>query len=395
MPSSKSHSMRALLFEALATGPCTIHNLLKSSDTIAMKAALQLMHTDGRLHAPTDVIDCKNSGIALRFLGALCALFPEYSVLTGDASIRTLRPARPLLEGLSQGGCFAKSCLGNDKAPLIIAGPFSGGRIEIDGSDSQPVSALLILATQAQNDTELIVRDPGEKPWIDLTLSWFQRLGLQVVAQDYKRYLIPGRQVVAPFTYTVPADFSSAAFYLAAALITQSEIRLRHLDFSDAQGDKIVFALAERMGARLIYESESVRILPSELVGTEIDCDACIDAVCILSVLACFASTPTRLGNAAIARQKESDRLHAMATELGKMGARIEEGPDFLLIHPATLHGAKVSSHKDHRVAMSLAVAAMAATGPTQVDDVACIGKTFPDFATHFSALGAQLCTSA
>ncbi|MDE3045793.1 MAG: 3-phosphoshikimate 1-carboxyvinyltransferase [Verrucomicrobiota bacterium] len=391
VPPSKSHTLRAILFAALAKGVSRIEEALPSPDTQAMIGAVRQLGAEvteegsvlvirgGKWQVPEDVIQCGNSGIVLRFIGALAGLLPGYTVLTGDASIRERRPAKPLIDGLRQLGAFAESAKGNGFAPLIIRGPIKGGRAVIDGEDSQPVSGLLIAGAFAAAPVELEVRNPGEKPWVDLTLDWLRRLGIPFEREGYEKYRLQGGACIEGFSYRVPGDFSSAAFPIAAALITDTEVTLTNLDREDAQGDKALLGVLQEMGARLIIDEKSITVQKgSRLRGVRVDINGFIDALPILAVLGCFAEGKTEIVNGAIARKKESDRIAAMASELKKMGAQVEERPDGLVIHSSTLRSASLESYNDHRIAMSLAVAALRA--PSKIAGVECIEKTYPNF---------------
>ena len=404
---SKSHTMRAILLASMAHGTSHIRRPLASPDTVAMIAAcralgavieegadgLRVEGTGGALSVPQQVIDVGNSGQVLRFTGALAATLPLYTVLTGDASVCGIRPMQPLLDALDQLGAFAVSSKGDGHAPVIVRGPVSPGHVTMDGQDSQPVSAVLFLAAFLPGVTIIDVREPGETPWIDLTLHWLDRFGVRYENRGYARYAVQGPATVQGFEYTVPGDWSSAAFPLAAALVTNSAVTLENMDIHDPQGDKAVLDLFRRMGAGLDMDetAHTVTVRPHQgLHGIEADLNAVIDALPVLATVACFADGATTLSGAAIARHKESDRIAAISAELSKMGARIEERDDGLIIHPATLHGAEVNSRHDHRIAMSLAVAGMAC-GATRVHDTACVSKSFPGFAAAMHGLGAAI----
>lgn len=408
IPPSKSHTLRAILFASLADGRSVIHHYLPSPDTNAMIKACQLLGaeitvsdqhltivgTRGQPITPEDVIDAGNSGQVLRFVAAVAGLTSGYTIITGDHSVRTNRPVKPLLDGLSLLNVFAVSAQGNDSAPIIIKGPLQGGVTRLDGEDSQPVSALLIASAFAKQSTVIHVDNPGEKPWVELTLDWFRRLGIVYECQDYTQYTVAGNATYSGFEYVVPGDFSSCAFPLAAALLTGSELQLHNLDMSDAQGDKALIHALQDMGAVIdINEADKMlHVKPSPvLVGRTIDVNHYIDAVPILAVMGCFAKGETVITGAAIARQKESDRLAAITYALRKMGANIQELEDGLIINPAQLVGATVPSFEDHRIAMALAVAGLSAQGETIIENTRCVEKSYPNFVASMQILGAAM----
>lgn len=406
IPPSKSHTLRAILFGALASGTSFITHFLLSPDTLAMIEAVRLLgaavHLKGTVleikgfagkpQPSQDVIECGNSGIILRFIGALAGLLPTYTTLTGDLSIRTNRPVDPLLNGLAQLGAFAVSSRGNGCAPILIRGPLTGSHAEIDGRDSQPVSGLLIASAFAPHPITLQVHQAGEGPWIDVTLDWFQRLAIPFERFGYSRYRLEGGAQIKGFTYDVPGDWSTAAFPLAAALITQSALTLNRIHIQDSQGDKAIIPLLQKMGAHILVDTQHNRVTVEKggsLNGIRIDINPCIDALPILAVLGCFAKGRTEIVNGAIARKKETDRIEAITEELKKMGARIEEKPDGLIIHPSALYGAELNTHGDHRLGLALTVAALGAKTPSKICGITCIAKTHPHFQTDFQSIGA------
>lgn len=409
IPPSKSHTLRALVFAFMARGISHIRNYLPSPDTRSMIDAIRLLGAivdisskeiavDGRggdLIPAENVIDCGNSGQVLRFIGAIAALLPSYTILTGDHSIRHNRPIKPLLDGLEQLGAFAVSSRQDGYAPIIIRGPIKGGKAVIPGEDSQPVSGLLIAGSFGQHPLELHVTNPGEKPWIALTLHWLKKLGIPYVNNHFERYAIQGRAQLEHFDTTISGDFSSAAFPIAAALLTHSELTLHPIDMEDPQGDKAIIPLLQEMGAHFEFDASAQTLTVKKggpLKGRRIDCNDFIDALPILAVIGCFAEGQTELVNAAIARKKESDRIHCIAKELKKMGADLEERPDGLLIRPTKLKAANLETHRDHRLVLALSVAALAASsGESVIDGVFAAEKTYPSFCEDFQAIGAKI----
>lgn len=406
VPPSKSHTLRALCFAFLAKGHSKIENVLCSPDTDAMINAISMLgakvkkegstvYVEGVAGMPRpadDVIYVGNSGIVLRFITALCALTSRYHVITGDPSIRFNRIAEPLLKGLKDLGAIALSMKEDGKAPLIVKGPIAPGRAVIDGHDSQPVSALLIALSFLQGESHLYVDHASEKPWIDMTLYWLDKLGIEYTADGYEHYHLKGRACIKGFCYTVPGDYSTAAFPLVASLIHQKPLRLFGLEKDDVQGDKKIIDILQEMGADIFWEDNVLCSMPGRsLLGIEVDAQGCIDAVPILAALGSFCTKPMQIVNASMARSKESDRLFAITRELRKMGAIIEETESSLTIYPAGLKGARVSTHHDHRIGMSLAVAATKAIGNSCVEEIECINKTYKNFIKDFQSIGAGM----
>ncbi|KAF3361525.1 3-phosphoshikimate 1-carboxyvinyltransferase [Chlamydiales bacterium STE3] len=406
VPPSKSHSLRAILLGSLAHGTSTIANYLESPDSAAMIEACRLLGAkitkegsnltieglQGCIGKAENVIDAGNSGLVLRFITAIASLSSSPIVITGDYSVRHQRPMHALLQGLEQAGVKAISTKGDGFAPIIVQGPYRGGTLIIDGEDSQPVSALLLAASLAEHPTELIVNNPGERPWVSLTLQWLKDLKVDYKNDGFKKYTLLGKSCFPAFDYRVPGDFSTAAFPIAAALITQSEVLVHNLDFQDSQGDKKFIEILHKMGAKISWDEKGCLVQKSPcLQGIEIDINDCIDALPILAVIGCYARGTTTIKNAKIARHKECDRISSITRELRKMGAEIEEFEDGLMVHQSTLKGALVDGCHDHRLSMALSVAALGSEGETQVVSIASISKTYPSFLHDFRNLNAKI----
>lgn len=408
IPTSKSQTLRAILLGSLSTGVSHIEKILDSPDTHAMIQAcrslgakitredhvLTIHGVGGVVGGVEDVIDAGNSGLVLRFLCGIAALGRLPIVITGDYSIRHNRFMGDLLHGLRQWGVSAESTRDDDHAPVIIKGPISAYNTQIEGRDSQPVSALLFTAAFSEGTHEIIVNDPGEIPWVDLTLDWLDRLGVSYINESYRKYIVNGKKTIEGFRYRVPGDLSSCSFPVAAALVTKATMTIENVDWRDKQGDKRLFEVLQKMGADITVDSEAKRLVVRggvPLKGMKIDVNDFIDAIVILGVIGCFAEGETIIYNGGVARQKECDRISAVVMELQKMGADIEEKSDGFVVRKSTLHSAKVWSHHDHRIAMALAIAGMGAHGETIVQEVSCITKTYPTFVEDFILAGAKL----
>lgn len=408
VPTSKSHSLRAILLASMARGSSRIAGILPSPDIASMiktcrqlgatikkdKDTLEITGVAGQPNIPDGVLDAGNSGQVFRFASAMVAMADGSCTMTGDASIRNSRPALPLIDGINQLGGTCASKDGAGRAPLTITGPIKAGEITIDGLDSQPVSAFLMACAFMDGTSIINVKNAGETPWIDLTLGWLDKLNIEVTNNHYIQYIVKGVGVPKGFNYSVPGDLSSISFPLVAALITGSSITIGNVHMNDSQGDKdIIFAL-QKLGANINIDTKlnTITVLPSSAIkGGELDINNMIDTLPILGVLGCFSRAPLTLKNCAIARKKECDRLACITQELTKMGAHIDEKPDQITIYPSNLTGARVESHHDHRMAMALGVAGLMATGETIVEGADCVEKSYPDFWAEMKKLGANM----
>ncbi|MCX6357899.1 MAG: 3-phosphoshikimate 1-carboxyvinyltransferase [Candidatus Aureabacteria bacterium] len=403
IPGSKSHTIRAVIIATLAAGRSRIIAPLDSADTRSALAAARLFGaavdegvewrvtgTGGAPAVPQDIVDVGNSGTTLRLGMGIAALTHGYSIFTGDEQIRR-RPVGPLLEAYRTLGAEGFSTRGNECAPLVMRGPLRGGRASIKAVTSQFLSSLLIAAPLAPDDTEIEVLQLNEAPYVEMTLSWLDALAIRYERDDLKRFSIPGGQRYAAFERSIPADFSSATFFLCAAAVTGGELLLRGLDMNDVQGDKAVVGMLRAMGAEVSACAEGVRIKGGSLRGAEFDLNSTPDALPALAATACFASGETRLRNVPQARIKETDRIAVMARELAKMGADVSELEDGLVVRGGGLRGAEVCGHGDHRVVMALAVAGLAARGETAIDTAEAMSVTFPDFVELMKRCGAQM----
>lgn len=408
IPASKSHTIRGVLLGMLAEGTSQLAHPLDAADTLssvhcatALGARIErqddrwIVHgTGAALPSEAMQLDVGNSGTTLGNLIAICATGSAPITLDGDASIRT-RPFPSLLRSLEALGATVVSSGPNGTAPITIHGPMKGGTASVDGITSIYLTPLLLAAPLIDGDTELNVDGAmNEKGYVRMTLDWLEAAGIEVEAsENLTHFRIRGGQSYRPVDRHIAADFSSAAFPgCAAVLAADPEVLVQGLDFNDSQGDKQVFAHLRKMGASLSDEDAGLRILrATKLQGIRADLSDTPDALPMLSVVGCFAEGETIFHNVAMARIKETDRIAVMCAELSKMGARIEERPDGLVIRKSPLHGARVDGHDDHRVVMALAVAGLMAEGETIVDSAESVRITYPSFLESMRALGADM----
>ena len=400
VPGSKSHSIRAFSLASIAEGKSYLHNVLLSADTISCIDAVKKMGAKvevnnnnlsiegvGGKFKSTASINVGNSGTTLRILTALAALSEQEFHFDGDSSIRK-RPMTSLFNALQLLG--ARIVSNNEKCPFSVQGPIHGGETVVNGISSQFLTAVLLAAPLIKEDTIIKVENLHEKPYVEITLSWLDKLNIKYENRGLDWFKIKGGQMYKGFEADIPADFSSACFPLSAAAVTKSEILIKGLDFNDFQGDKIIFEYLEKMGMIINKSNDGVLVKGGDITGIDIDMNATPDALPAMAVIACSASGTTRLLNVKQARLKECDRISAIFNELSKMGARIEELEDGLIIHESTLKGTEVHGYDDHRMVMALSVAAMQSEGETIIDTAESINVTYPSFIKDFIKLGAD-----
>jgi 3-phosphoshikimate 1-carboxyvinyltransferase len=347
--------------------------------------------TGGTLRAPDDVIDVKNSGTTMRTVLGSCALLRDgMAVVTGDAQVRG-RPAGPLADSLNELGASVRSTRNNGRAPFVIQGRLRGGETTIAALTSQYVTSLLLSTPLSDGDTTIHVPVLNEQPYVQMTIDWLQRQGIQLEHNGMREFRVSGGQSFRTVDLKIPADFSSATFFLAAGALGDNDLILRGLDMDDSQGDKAVVDYLRQMGADVEVRDDMIRVRAAELHGAELDLNATPDALPMMAVVGCFAKGITTLANVPQARIKETDRIAVMCAELSRMGARIRELEDGLVIEESDLAGTALGGHDDHRVVMALAVAGLASRGETIIDSAEAVEVTFPTFVHCMTELGANL----
>ncbi|GGM64460.1 3-phosphoshikimate 1-carboxyvinyltransferase [Halarchaeum rubridurum] len=410
VPPSKSYTHRAILAAGYADGALVRH-ALKSADTretmgaveafggdvVEVEGVLEIDGFDGNPEAPPDVVDCGNSGTTMRLATGAAALVDGGTVLTGDVSLRS-RPQAPLLDAVEQLGGRARSTRGNGQAPLVVEGPIGGGSVTIPGDvSSQFISALLMAGAVTDDGLEIeLSTELKSAPYVDITVELLDDFGVHAERTE-AGYRVDGGQTYEPTEgeYAVPGDFSSSSYLLAAgALAGDPEVEVRGV-YPSAQGDSAILGILEEMGADLDWHRDDGRavVRRSELTGTTVDVGDTPDLLPTLAVLGAAADGTTELVNAEHVRYKETDRVSAMAEELAKMGAEIEEERDALIVHgsESELVGADVEGLGDHRVVMSLAVAALVAEGETTITGAEDVDVSFPGFFDTLYDLGVSV----
>jgi len=407
IPASKSHTIRAVAIASLAQGKSTIQNPLVSNDTQvavdcyrALGAEIDTTNpklwkvtgTAGQITTPQQTIDVGNSGTTLRIALGSSALMPagQSVTFTGDEQIQS-RPLGPLMQSLRELGAKCKSVTNNDKAPIEITGQLKGGKTTIACATSQYLSSLLLCTPLAEQNTEIEVSLLNEPGYVQMTLDWLDRQEIEYENKQMRRFKIKGGQSYKGFDATIPADFSSATFFLCAAALTGKKVTLQGLDFADSQPDKAIVDYLKAMGANINIGPDSVTIKAAPLKGVEIDMNQTPDALPAMAVTAAFAKGTTRLVNVAQARGKETDRIKCMALELKKMGIDVEELADGLIIRHSEPKAAKLHGWADHRIVMGLSLAGLNLEGQCIIDTAEAISVTFPEYVGLMKSIGANM----
>lgn len=408
-PGSKSITNRALVLAALSGRGrhCILQGALHSEDTEVMVNSLR--HLSFQVHAdwPTERITVynpephrmipamraelfvANSGTSMRFLTAMVSLGQGRYRLDGVARMRE-RPISDLLDSLAQLGVEAKSEIGNGCPPVVVDSTgWKANRVSIRGGvSSQFASGLLLASPFAANET--IIEIEGElvsEPYVAMTVEMLRHWGLQIEpGSKAGEYHVPGNQQAYLPHYEIEPDASAASYWLALATITGGEITIPDLGRGSLQGDIRFADVLAQMGADVQMTEKSITVRGGHLRGIDVDMNDISDTVMTLAAVACFAEGPTTIRNVAHIRHKETDRLAALATELRRIGAKVDEFDDGLTIAPAPLHGAQIETYDDHRMAMSLALVGARVDGVV-IKNPACVAKTYPRFFEDLEAL--------
>jgi 3-phosphoshikimate 1-carboxyvinyltransferase len=423
LPGSKSISNRLLLLSALSQGTTSLHDVLDSDDTRVMLDALQILGCGVR-HSGTTVeivglggapvsqkanLFMGNAGTAIRPLTAALA------VMGGDYELRGVprmheRPIGDLVDALRQLGCQIDYIGQDGFPPLRIGHPRLSlqGPIRVRGDVSSQFLTALLMALPLVAKKDIVIEVVGElisRPYIEITLNLLARFGIQITRDGWQRFTIAaGTQFKSPGTLHVEADASSASYFIAlgaisAAAVGQQGLRIEGVGLDSIQGDIRFIEAAQMMGANVVGGPNWLEVSRGKwpLNAIDLDCNHIPDAAMTLALMALFANGTTTLRNIASWRVKETDRIAAMACELRKLGATVEEGADFIRVTPPAISedwkAASIHTYDDHRMAMCFSLAAFNPAGlPVRIEDPKCVAKTFPDyFETLFSLVRSQV----
>lgn len=410
-PPSKSATQRALIAAALAAGRSQLRHPLLSDDTRHLIAALDavgitarvvgagddaVVRVEGRggvIPANRAEVSVGNAGTAMRFLTALLALGGGNYIIDGDARMRQ-RPIEDLLIALRPLGAAAESVRGDGCPPVRVGGGgLHGGTTRLrGGTSSQYLSAILLAAPPVSEGVRVEIEGPlVSRPYVRLTIDVMRRFGAEVqtapAGPEPNVFVVSPGHPYRPCDLEIEGDYSSASYFFAAAAVTAGRVRVDRLDPKSSQGDAQFLRLLERMGCRVEAGDGWVSVEgPEDLVGIDADCRGMPDIVPTLAIVALFAKGPGRISGVPHLKVKESDRIAALVAEINRMGGAATPAPDGLMIEPRPLHGARIETYSDHRMAMAFAVAGLRVPGVV-IADPGCVSKSFPDFWEHFDRL--------
>ena len=403
-PPNKSYTHRAIFIASLAVEKSIIKNVLRSEDTIATIDACKNFGVEiddigndvtvtsaSELKIKSNTIDAANSGTTIRIAAAIASLANDKITLTGDSSLKK-RPMQPLLDALESLGVRCSSTNGNP--PISVKGRIKGGEVKIPGNiSSQFISALMITAPKLEDG--LIIDIDGKlvsKPYIDATIATMKKFGVNVeIKAPYKKYIIP-EQNYKSTTLIIPSDFSSLALLLAATVLLGDDVTIKASTGSMPQADEAIIDILEKMGVVITLNKNIIKIKsPKKLDGGKFDLSDSPDLVPAVAILALKASNPIEIFNAEHVRLKETDRLSIIARELSKLGIKIEEKKDGLILDNSdNLNSADLNSENDHRLFMAFCIAGMY-VGNCTVSDPESVEVSYPNFISEMKRLGCKI----
>ena len=408
IPPSKSMAHRAIICAALSDGICRIDNIDYSDDIIA---TINAMNSLGATIEKYDdyievvgiykninkikrnrIIDCNESGSTLRFLVPISLLFKGSNKFIGKGNLGK-RPLTTYYNIFNNQGI--KYSYEENNLNLVVDGELKPGVFEVEGNiSSQFITGLLFALPLLNGDSKIIItKEMESKGYIDLTLKAISDFGIEIINNNYSEFIIKGNQKYNARNYRVEGDYSQAAFFLCADGLGNNVV-CRDLDLNSLQGDKEIIDILERMN--VVFNANEIGLsgeVNGELISTVIDGSQCPDIIPVLSAVSALSKGTTEIINAGRLRIKECDRLSAVTSELKKLGAQIIEKEDGLVITGVEKlqGGVEVWSHKDHRIAMTLAIASTMCKKPIIIKDYECVAKSYPSFFEDFKALGGNI----
>jgi len=403
-PPNKSYTHRAIFLATLADGKSIIKNILKSGDTYSTINACKnfgaeikdvgndiTVNSTGELKLHSNTIDAANSGTTIRIATAISTLSSDKIVLTGDSSLKK-RPMQPLLDALES--LDAKCSSSNGNPPISISGKIKGGEVKISGSvSSQFISALMITAPKLEKGLILNIQNKlVSKPYIDATIAAMKKFGAEVkIKTAYKKYIID-KQDYKSTTFAIPSDFSSLALLLSAAVLLGEDITIQISSGSMPQADEAIIDILEIMGVVITLDKNTITVKsPEKLDGGKFDLSNSPDLIPAIAILALKTSKPIEIFNVEHARYKETDRIAILARELTKLGIKVKEKKDGLVLKSSeSLTNADLNSENDHRLFMAFCIAGMY-VGNCAISDPESVEISYPNFISEMKRIGCKI----
>lgn len=389
-PCSKSYAQRALAASLLADGVSVLRNIEFCDDTLAALRCIETLGArvsrigadalsiEGGFRPTEDVLRVGESGLSSRLFTPIASLSTTPLRIEGEGTLLR-RPMGMMIEPLRQLGVRVRDRAG--MLPIEVCGPLQGGEARIDGSvSSQFVTGLLLALPRAAGDSTLHVDGAVSTPYLDMTVDTAERFGVEIGQRDYEEFYIPGRQSYRPAYFNIEGDWSAAAMLLVAGA-TAGEVTVRNVGMLSRQADTAICTALVRAGAALTSDRDSVTAAARPLRAFEFDATHCPDLFPALAALAAAAEGQSILRGTSRLRHKECDREAAIREEYGRLGIEVDAPePDVMRIRGGRIRSGRVSSRGDHRMAMSLAVAALRSEGEVTIHDAACVAKSYPGF---------------
>ena len=397
-PCSKSYAQRALAVALLAKGRSVLRNMDFCKDTLSALDCIQMLGAkvertddntivvDGGLAPQSDSLCVGESGLSARLFTPIASLCSEPIVINGEGTL-LYRPMDMMIHPLRRLGVDVRD--GGGRLPIEVCGPMQGGEIDVDGSvSSQFVTGLLLSLPLADNDTVINVAGAVSKPYLDMTIDTAARFGVAIEHNDYEQFYIAGGQSYTPTDYAVEGDWSAAAMLLVAGAVA-GEVTVKNLSMLSKQADVAVCDALVRAGAELTTEDNTVTAAHRELRGFEFDATNCPDLFPALATLAAAAEGESRIVGTRRLEHKESNRAEDIRKEFGKIGIEVDlSEPNVMKITGGKITGGvEVESYGDHRMAMTLAVAALLSDREITIKGAECVSKSYPDFFETLSML--------
>jgi 3-phosphoshikimate 1-carboxyvinyltransferase len=408
-PPSKSYTHRAVILASLAAGESIIHNPLISDDTLYTIDACRSLGADIRLDSDRlkitgtggkirvsdkQRIFVGNSGSTIRMVAPLAALGQGRVILDGGSRLRQ-RPIGDLLSALNSLGISVSSLNNNGCPPIEVqGGRFTGGEVTISGvASSQHISALLMVAPYTEEGISIkTARGLHSRPYINITIDIMRAFGVKAVNKGYQEFMVKGGQEYKARDYRIEGDYSSAAYFFAAGAIGGRAVTVKNLKADSAQGDRHLLNILSEMGCSVEHHKGRIKLSRrQELSGITLDMGDYPDLVQAVAVVAAYARGKTKITNIAHLRLKESDRIGDTAAELARMGIKVEASDNSMTVHGGKPKGGEIEAHADHRLAMSLAIAALFANGNSIINGAEAVSKSYPQFFAELKKLGAKI----